>query len=71
MCPICGEGKEEVRNLFVFCDQGYRVWVKMAKLWSMNYVRVGDVATDFDVWFQVFPRGHRDRIWKLAFITLV
>lgn len=49
VCSFCSASKEESQHIFVHCDRVYNVWIKVTRLWEMNFIGTGDVATNFDV----------------------
>lgn len=51
VCPLCNEGVEDLKHIFVHCDRVYRVWARNLKLWNLNFVGVGDARTTFNFWF--------------------
>lgn len=62
---------QESRHIFVHCGRVYMVWVRVAKLWHMNYVGAQDVVRNLEVWFNMFPKGQKSCIWQVACIALV
>lgn len=48
-CPISGDAREESEHLFVHCRKINMLWVRVAKLWDLNFVGTGDVASSFDI----------------------
>lgn len=50
---------EETHHLFVHCRRIYRMWLRVTKLWDINFVGACDVSTCFEIWTKVVLKGLR------------
>lgn len=69
-CHVCRVGKKKICHLFVHCGRTYKLWARVAKMWSLNFVRARDVGTNFDIWCHVIPKDLRAPFWRMTFVAL-
>lgn len=57
MCAICAEEREDNRHSFLHCGRVYKMWARLAWIWGLNFVGLGDKGTNFDVWVHIMLWG--------------